>query len=59
MRKAVKIAFIGVFCAVIGLSFPVFNIFSKRLSMDRHESRLATGLPQVSITPPSATSLCW
>lgn len=27
MRKAVKIGFIGVFCAVIGLAFPVFNIF--------------------------------
>lgn len=51
MRKAVKIAFIGVFCAVIGLSFPVFNVFSKRLSMDRHESRLATGLPQVLQSP--------
>ena len=51
MRKAVKIAFIGVFCAVIGLSFPVFNVFSKRLSMDRHESRLATGLPQVLHSP--------
>lgn len=28
MRKSVKIGFIGVFCAVIGLAFPVFNIFS-------------------------------
>ena len=37
MRKAVKIGFIGVFCAVIGLAFPVFNIFSKQLSMDSHE----------------------
>ena len=39
MRKAVKIGFIGVFCAVIGLAFPVFNIFSKQLSMDSHENR--------------------
>ena len=46
MRKAVKIGFIGVFCAVIGLAFPVFNIFSKQLSMDSHENRLMTGLPQ-------------
>ena len=30
MRKAGKIGFIGVFCAVIGLAFPVFNIFSKQ-----------------------------
>ena len=43
MRKAVKIGFIGVFCAVIGLAFPVFNIFSKQLSMDSHENRLMTG----------------
>ena len=41
MRKAVKIGFIGVFCAVIGLAFPVFNIFSKQLSMDSHENRLS------------------
>ena len=46
MRKAVKIGFIGVFCAVIGLAFPVFNIFSKQLSMDSHENRLMTGLPR-------------
>ena len=31
MRKATKIGFIGVFCAVIGLAFPIFNIFSKQL----------------------------
>ena len=51
MRKAVKIGFIGVFCAVIGLAFPVFNIFSKQLSMDSHENRLMTGLPQVLQSP--------
>ncbi len=27
MRKAGKIAFVGAFCAVIGLAFPVFNVF--------------------------------
>lgn len=75
MRKAGKIAFVGAFCAVIGLAFPVFNVFSKQLSMDSHENRLMTGLPQmlnsrcgncrgISITfwwtiLPSATSLCW
>ena len=54
MRKAVKIGFIGVFCAVIGLAFPVFNIFSKQLSMDSHENRLITGLPQVLQSPVNA-----
>ena len=42
MRKAGKIAFVGAFCAVIGLAFPVFNVFSKQLSMDSHENRLMT-----------------
>ena len=51
MRKAIKIGFIGVFCAVIGLAFPIFNIFSKQLSMDSHENRLLTGLPQVLHSP--------
>ena len=51
MRKATKIGFIGVFCAVIGLAFPIFNIFSKQLSMDSHENRLMTGLPQVLHSP--------
>ena len=27
MRKATKIGFIAVFCAAVGLTFPVFNIF--------------------------------
>ena len=36
MRKAVKIGFIGVFCAVIGLAFPVFNIFSKQFCSSVH-----------------------
>lgn len=51
MRKEIKIGFIGVFCAVIGLAFPIFNIFSKQLSMDSHENRLLTGLPQVLHSP--------
>ena len=51
MRKAIKIGFIGVFCAVIGLEFQIFNIFSKQLSMDSHENRLMTGLPQVLQSP--------
>ena len=51
MRKAGKIAFAGAFCAVIGLAFPVFNVFSKQLSMDSHENRLMTGLPQVLNSP--------
>ena len=51
MRKVIKIGFIGVFCAVIGLAFPIFNIFSKQLSMDSHENRLMTGLPQVLHSP--------
>ena len=51
MRKAGKISFIAVFCAAIGLTFPVFNVFSKQLSMDSHENRLMTGLPQVLQSP--------
>ena len=51
MRKATKIGFIAVFCAAVGLTFPVFNIFSKQLSMDSHENRLMTGLPQVLQSP--------
>lgn len=39
------------FCAAVGLTFPVFNIFSKQLSMDSHENRLMTGLPQVLQSP--------
>ena len=45
MRKAVKIGFIGVFCAVIGLAFPVFNIFSKQLSMDSHRPAAGAAKP--------------
>lgn len=42
---------IALFCGVLGLSFAVFNIFSKQLSMDSHENRLMTGLPQVLQSP--------
>lgn len=51
MRKILQRLFIAVFCAVLGLSFAVFNIFSKQLSMDSHENRLMTGLPQVLQSP--------
>lgn len=51
MKKAIQTAFAVIFCAVLGLSFAVFNIFSKQLSMDSHENRLMTGLPQVLQSP--------
>lgn len=51
MKKIAQTLFIILFCAVLGLSFPVFNIFSKQLSMDSHENRLMTGLPQVLQSP--------
>ena len=43
--------FCVVFCAALGLAFPIFNLFSKQLSMDSHENRLLTGLPQVLRAP--------
>ena len=51
MKKTAQTIFIVIFCAVLGLSFAVFNIFSKQLSMDSHENRLMTGLPQVLQSP--------
>lgn len=51
MKKTAQKIFISIFCAVLGLSFAVFNIFSKQLSMDSHENRLMTGLPQVLQSP--------
>lgn len=39
MKKTAQKIFIAIFCAVLGLSFAVFNIFSKQLSMDSHENR--------------------
>lgn len=43
--------FITLFCGVLGLSFPLFNLFSKQLSMDNHENRLLTSLPTVLQSP--------
>lgn len=51
MKKLAQGIFAALFCAVLGLSFAVFNIFSKQLSMDSHENRLMTGLPQVLQSP--------
>ena len=51
MKKLAQAVFAVLFCAVLGLSFAVFNIFSKQLSMDSHENRLMTGLPQVLQSP--------
>lgn len=51
MKNLAQKIFIAIFCAVLGLSFAVFNIFSKQLSMDSHENRLMTGLPQVLQSP--------
>ena len=51
MKKPAQAVFAVLFCAVLGLSFAVFNIFSKQLSMDSHENRLMTGLPQVLQSP--------
>lgn len=41
----------ALFCGVLGLSFLIFNIFSRQLSGDNHENRLLTGLPQVLQSP--------
>lgn len=43
--------FIALFCGVLGLSFPLFNIFSRQLSLDNHENRLLTSLPAVLESP--------
>lgn len=51
MKNLAKTLLLTIFCAVLGLSFAVFNIFSKQLSMDSHENRLMTGLPQVLQSP--------
>ena len=51
MKKTAQTILIVVFCAVLGLSFAVFNIFSKQLSMDSHENRLMTGLPRCCRAP--------
>ena len=46
-----KKIWIALFCGVLGLSFLIFNVFSKQLSGDNHENRLLTGLPQVLQSP--------
>ena len=43
--------FIALILGGLGLAFPVFNIFSKQLSMDNHENRLLTTLPDVFRQP--------
>ena len=43
--------FCALFCGVLGLAFPMFNLFSSQLSMDNHENRLLTGLPQLLSSP--------
>lgn len=44
--------FAGAFGAVVGLSFVGFNLLSPWLSLDNHENRLLTGLPEVLASPP-------
>ncbi len=44
--------FTALFCALVGLPFLVFNLFSSRLSLDNHENRLLTTLPQVLASAP-------
>ena len=51
MKKFAQRLLLLLFCGVLGLSFVVFNVFSKQLSMDSHENRLMTGLPQVLQSP--------
>lgn len=51
MKKLAQRLLLLLFCGVLGLSFVVFNVFSKQLSMDSHENRLMTGLPQVLQSP--------
>ncbi len=45
--------FSGLFCALTGLSFVGFNVFSRQLSLDNHENRLLTTLPQVLSSAPA------
>ncbi len=51
MKKLAQRLLLLLFCGVLGLSFVIFNVFSKQLSMDSHENRLMTGLPQVLQSP--------
>ena len=42
LKKIKQYAFIGLFVGGMSLAFPVFNVFSKQLSLDNHENRLLT-----------------
>lgn len=44
--------FAAAFGAAVGLSFAGFNLLSPWLSLDNHENRLLTGLPEVLASPP-------
>lgn len=50
-KKIKQLIFIALFAGGLGLAFPVFNIFSRQLSMDNHENRLLTTLPDVLSQP--------
>lgn len=52
-KRILQAVFAVVVCGGVGLAFPVFNLFSAQLSLDSHENRLMTGLPQVLQSPPS------
>ena len=51
LKKIKQYAFIGLFVGGMSLAFPVFNVFSKQLSLDNHENRLLTTLPDVLASP--------
>lgn len=51
LKKIKQYAFIGLFVGGVSLAFPVFNVFSKQLSLDNHENRLLTTLPDVLASP--------
>ena len=42
-----KKVFVSALAVILGLSFVLFNIFSKQLSMDNHENRFLTRFPAV------------
>ena len=42
-----KKVFVGILALTLSLSFVLFNIFSKQLSMDNHENRFLTRFPAV------------
>lgn len=44
--------FRALFCGAAGLSFVGFNLLSPWISLDNHENRLLTGLPEVLSSPP-------